>query len=56
MSSLIKFLLILLLAVIVVPLAFKIVVSVLAWTFKLAILTLIVIGAMTVISRLLRHA
>ncbi len=54
MTSAIKVILILLLAVILVPLALKIVVSVLAWTFKLAILALIVIGAMTVISRLVR--
>jgi hypothetical protein len=56
MSNLVKIVLLVLLAVILIPLAFKIVVSLLAWTFKLAILALIVIGAMTVISRLLRHA
>ncbi len=56
MSSAVKVILVILLALILVPLAFKIVVSLLAWTFKLAILALIIIGAITVLSRLLRSA
>lgn len=56
MSSAIKVILVIVLAVILLPLAFKIVFSLLAWTIKLGILALIVIGLMTVISRLLRHA
>ncbi|MGE5489368.1 MAG: hypothetical protein ACM3ZB_16250 [bacterium] len=56
MSSVIKVILAILLAVILLPLALKIFFSLLAWTIKLGILALIVIGLVTVISHLFRHA
>ena len=52
MSSVIKVILAILLAVILLPLALKIFFSLLAWTIKLGILALIVIGLVTVISHL----